>query len=265
MADDESGLKRRWTGLKTFALVVAVSAAMFWGAVPTASAADCGMFGVSHQGKGTGYSGNSIGAYKAAASAGIARIETDVFLTADNVPLMNHQDKLGQFGRISEHTAAQIRDRYRRSDGSVVPTLNEAFDAMRPFGTRWLIEIKRIMPWEVLHSRVVNNDMLDRAVFYSSSGFQVRSFDQAYPDIRIGLKVDTGFGGWTVDTISEFAEVVTVDPGDLTSHPSRVNRFHDHGVTVIARRSGLPGEMRDLGVDGRITNDPAGFAEWCGL
>ncbi len=251
--------------MRALALSIVVFFTMFCGPVPTASAADCGMFGVSHQGKGTGHSGNTIAAFRAAARAGMARIETDVFLTSDLVPLMNHQDNLGPFGLISEHTAAEIRERYRRSDGSVVPTLNEAFDAMRPFGTRWLIEIKDIWPWEVLHSRVVNNDMLQRAVFYSSSARQVQQFDEAYPDIRIGLKVDTGFGGWTVDTISEFAEVVSVDPGDLTSHPSRVSRFHDHGVTVISRRSGLAGEMRDLGVDGRVTNDPAAYAKWCGL
>ncbi len=249
--------------MRALALVIAVSFTMFFGPVPTAHAVDCGMFGVSHQGKGTGFSGNSIGAFKAAARAGIARIETDVFLTADNVPLLHHQDKLGQFGLISEHTAAEIRERFRRSDGSVVPTLNEALDAMRPFGTRWLIEVKRVMPWEVLHSRVVNNDMMNRAVFYSSSGFQVRSFDKAYPDIRIGLKVDTGFGGWTVDTISEFAEVVTLAPADIVEYPSRVQRFHEHGVTVIVRRGTNLAPMERLEVDGAITNDPAAFTEWC--
>ncbi len=265
------GMRRDWaearvTGVRVLALLIAVSSTMFFGPVPTASAADCGMFGVSHQGKGTGHSANTIAAFQAAARAGMARIETDVFLTSDLVPLMNHQDNLGPFGRISEHTAAEIRERYRRSDGSVVPTLNEAFDAMRPFGTRWLIEIKRIMPWEVLHSRVVNNDMLQRAVFYSSSAYQVKKFDQAYPDIRIGLKVGPEmWGPWNVDSLSEVAEVVTVAPADLLEYPSRVRRFHENGVTVIVRRGDNLASMQGLGVDGAMTNDPAGFAEWCRL
>ncbi len=254
------------TGVRALALLIAVSSTMFFGPVPTASAADCGMFGVSHQGKGTGHAANSISAFQAAARAGMTRIETDVFLTSDLVPLMNHQDRLGRFGLISEHTAAEIRERYRRSDGSFVPTLNEAFDAMRPFGMRWLIEIKRILPWEVLYSRVVNNGMLGRAVFYSQSAYQVKNFDRAYPEIRIGLKVGPEmWGPWNVVSLSEVAEVVTVAPADLLEHPSRVRRFHENGVTVIVRRGNNLASMQRLGVDGALTNDPGVFAAWCGL
>ncbi len=224
------------------------------------------MFGVSHQGKGTGYSGNSISAFEAAARAGSTWIETDVFLTADRVPLLNHQDNLGQFGLISEHTASEIREQYRRSDGAVVPTLDEGFDAMRPFGSRWLIEIKRIEPWDVLHTQVVNNGMLDTAVFYSNSARRAQKFDEAFPDIRVGLKVRPEmWGPWNADSLSEVAEVVTLAPADILADPSRVQEFHENGVTVIVRRGINLGPFQRLGVNGAMTNDPAGFAAWCGI
>ncbi len=224
------------------------------------------MFGVSHQGKGTGYSGNSIPAFEAAARAGSTWIETDVFLTSDHVPMLNHQDNLGQFGLISEHTADEIRARYRRSDGAVVPTLDEGFDAMRPFGTRFLIEIKRIEPWDVLHTQVVDNDMLDKAVFYSNSARRVQLFDRAFPDIRIGLKVRPEmFGPWTVDSLSEVAEVVTLAPLDILESPSRVQEFQAHGVTVIVRRGINLAPFQRLGVNGAMTNNPDIFAAWCAV
>ncbi len=63
--------------------------------------------------------------------------------------------------------------------------------------------------------------------------------------------------------IAELASVVTQDPSALTQN--RVKRFHNNGVTVVARRNGEWGTLVRQGVDAIMTNTPARYAQWCRL
>lgn len=85
---------------------------------------------------------NSIAAFEAAASAGVG-CELDVRLTADGQLLVFHDATLarmcGQPERLDSLTWAEARQA-RLPDGSRIPTLNEALEAMR--GEPVLIEAK---------------------------------------------------------------------------------------------------------------------------
>ena len=87
---------------------------------------------------------NSEAAFRAAAERGYG-IELDVRLTADNEPVVFHDDDLDRMcdspGRIDETTTEELAAMHLRGTTETVPTLNQALDAVDG-RTPVIIEIK---------------------------------------------------------------------------------------------------------------------------
>ncbi len=249
----------------TVLVSVLVTAAVLTPATPAAAVQSCGVELASHQGYGTGRDPNTVGAFRAVARLHARWIETDLFQTRNRVPLLIHQDNLfpstRKHGFVSELTSYQIRRGYRTRDGSVIPKFGEGLRAVKAHrGVKMLVEIKRLQPWGPIARSIINNGMQHRVWIYSTSAYQLRSLHRAYPGIRIGWKAQRGDN---VLEIAELATVVTQAPSALTQH--RVKRFHNNGVTVIARRNGEWGTLVRQHVDAIMTNLPARYAQWCRL
>jgi glycerophosphoryl diester phosphodiesterase len=87
-------------------------------------------------GAGFPYSENSLNSIRFAQFIGSNGIELDVKLTADNIPVLFHDDDLstnlvnGEFaiGPIGNYTLAELRALCTLQDGEAIPTLQEALD-----------------------------------------------------------------------------------------------------------------------------------------
>ena len=87
-------------------------------------------------GAGFPYSENSLNSILFAQYVGANGIEIDVKLTADNIPILFHDDNLGTdlvngefaIGPIGNYTLAELRALCTLKDGEQIPTLQEALD-----------------------------------------------------------------------------------------------------------------------------------------
>ncbi|MFI5264056.1 MAG: glycerophosphodiester phosphodiesterase, partial [Candidatus Kapaibacterium sp.] len=87
-------------------------------------------------GAGFPYSENSLNSIQLAQYVGANGIEIDVKLTADNIPILFHDDNLGTdlvngefaIGPIGNYTLAELRALCTLKDGEQIPTLQEALD-----------------------------------------------------------------------------------------------------------------------------------------
>lgn len=104
---------------------------------------DVGAFAYAHRGLwGADVPENSLAAFRAAAAAGVGA-ELDVRVTADGELVVFHDATLmrmcGHAARVDELTFPELR-RVHLPDGSLIPTLREALNAMAGLPT--LVEIK---------------------------------------------------------------------------------------------------------------------------
>lgn len=132
--------------------VVSFGAAVLLGAGPgfvpiqPASAAACVTIpAVAHRGGTERYAENTREAFRDAANRGVRLWETDVQFTADNVPVLMHDETLDRTtdltGPVSEVTGAQVVAA-RTDDGHQVPTLDELLNDAEVDGARVFVELK---------------------------------------------------------------------------------------------------------------------------
>lgn len=103
-----------------------------------------------------GYSHNSIASLKAACEQGFWGIEFDVNMTADEVLLVFHDDKID--GKMINYTNKKEFDYYRLPNNETIPTLDEYLTVAKKYSkTKLVFELKEH------HS----NDLENRAVAVS--------------------------------------------------------------------------------------------------
>lgn len=96
--------------------------------------------GLHHGGSNT-YPDNSLSAFKMAGISGYA-IENDVHLTKDNKLVIVHDSTISNVGRVESSTLEEIRKGYKLSDGSNIPTFEEAYNVCKEYDTPILMELK---------------------------------------------------------------------------------------------------------------------------
>lgn len=99
---------------------------------------------IAHRGfwKIVGSAQNSIAALNKADSIGCYGSEFDVWLTADNKLVVNHDSRFD--GKNMEKSDAELITRSRLSNGKNLPTLEEYFDKARSLNTRLILELKSL-------------------------------------------------------------------------------------------------------------------------
>ncbi len=113
---------------------------------------------IAHRGfwKAEGSAQNSLTALQKAHELGIYGSEFDVWLTADGVPIVNHDDSIPGF-KIEKSTLEQIRT-VPLSNGEKIPTLEEYLALGQKLeGIQLVLEIKK-------HKRIFDEDKLVRLV-----------------------------------------------------------------------------------------------------
>lgn len=86
---------------------------------------------------------NSISSIKNAMEAGLFGTEFDVWITADDVPVVFHDRKTKNGLQIEKVTFEELRSKADKlSNGETIPTLEEYLNAWKPTGTKLVLEIK---------------------------------------------------------------------------------------------------------------------------
>lgn len=216
-------------------------------------------------------------AFRAAWSAGVGWIETDVQVSSDLVPVLIHDDTAnrttdltGVIGEIpSEFFSAADAGTWfgAESAATPVPLLRELLTEL-PTDARVLLEIKgeHSVPALIAEIDVIESTGSDDRVFLQSFQTQaLRDLRRLLPEAPLGLLVET------IDddpvALCRQLDVVSYNPDhtELRSSPQVVAQLQAAGISVVVYTADDPADwaaLTELGVDGIITNDPAALLAW---
>ncbi len=236
---------------------------------------------IGHRGASAAAPENTLPAFDAAWSSGCGWVEADVQPTADNVPMMLHDDDLDRTtdgsGPIRHSSAQQVRTLdagswFEPGTGSpyadaVVPFLSEVVANLS--ATRaLLLEIKGAHTREqvaaelaVLKASCWNERVLVES-FEVEALQHVRELDPGRP---VGLLVHALHDD-PVAVCSELG-VVSYNPDHrlLRDRPAIVAELHAAGIAVVAYTADDPDDwafLTELGLDGIVTNVPGELLAW---
>ncbi len=206
---------------------------------------------------------NSLAALKKAGDVGIYGSEFDVYITADGVLVVNHDDSIPGY-RLEDAAYAQLKD-VTLSNGEKLPTLEQYLArGKRQANTKLILEVKS-------HKRVVNEDRAVKAIVE-----MVR---------RYGLEYQVEYIAFSMNVCKElkrqapYASVAylngDVSPADLKAlgfegldyhykvlqekHPEWIQEAKDLGLTINVWTVNTPEQMRyfiDQKVDFITTDKP---------
>lgn len=230
---------------------------------------------LAHRGASGHAPQNTMAAFLQAAEMGADGIELDVHLSADGQAVVIHNDTVDETtdgsGPVRQMTAAQLQslDAGRwfdpRFTGERIPTLEEVFAEL---GQRLFInvEIKAETGYhpseqEAEAVRLIEDyHMVERVIVSSFSPSSLRRVHRLNPRIPLGFLYESAQPGWLPLLIHRFYAPLTawhpdlkrVDAGYVSLARRRQQRVNVWTVNAAddMRR------MRDLGVDGIITNYP---------
>jgi glycerophosphoryl diester phosphodiesterase len=237
---------------------------------------------------------NTLPAFERAAKRGWV-LEFDVSLTADNVPVVIHDDTLDRVsnctGLVKDHTAAQLRadcwvdvigaagTTAPNPERTPIPTLYEVLDLAAQYGSTVSPEIKNIPP--TTQQELTGADDFDPdprgfartvSVALAASGFpQERMIVQSFwpPNFEVAAQVlpDAQLSFLTLEQLNDPGPEVAllrgydwISPGFTTGlNPTYVERAHAYGRKITVYTPDSAEELaaaKAAGVDAIITDDP---------
>ena len=239
---------------------------------------------IAHRGASADAPENTLPAFRAAWSAGIAWVETDVQPSADGVPVLLHDDTVDRTtdgaGPLRSLTAACLGGLDAGAwfpggafHGTPVPTLAETLTvghavAGPPGGARLLLEVKGDHTAEQLATvlGVLAEADADRWVYLQSFEVNVlRRLRQLAPHRPLGLLVEE----LDDDPVNRCRELgaTSYNPEHvlLRERPELVPELRAADIGVSVWTADEPADwayLSGLGVDGIITNRPAALTAW---
>jgi glycerophosphoryl diester phosphodiesterase len=237
---------------------------------------------ISHRGYSAKYPENTLAAFEAAIAAGAAMIELDVMLSRDRKVVVIHDENLerttnGQ-GAVADRTLAELKQLdagswyHARFADQHLPELSEVLNLVKN-RIYVNIEIKSKAyephhPADAIETQVVEllrqkNLVADSMIssFNPHVLEQVASMPEA-PVIAFISKRPADKS--TVKMCTRF-NVFSWHPDYKVVTPKQVNLMHANGIKVFPYNVDTLEDyirMRDMKVDGVITNDPVMAAEW---
>jgi len=227
---------------------------------------------IAHRGSSALAPENSLAAFRRAAADGADGVELDVLSCATGEVVVFHDDDLQRLGgrpeRVDALSLAELQA-VRLTSGATIPTLEEVLDACGP---RLLVNVELKAPAgvteEALAALVGRVAALLEAAGAGErtlvSSFDVRAvtlWQKRAPRVRSALLFEKDGAG----RLRRFFTLLGLRP--FAAHPERalctaaaVRGWHRRGYRVNVWTVDDPGalrELRDAGVDGVITNDPA--------
>lgn len=226
------------------------------------------LLAIAHRGYSSRFPENTPAAFAGACDLGVFAVETDVRLTADNVPVCMHDPDLLRLARRPERIAETTLDEARKilhEAGRELCLLEDAFRLMKSIRGRLLLDVKVPSSLPLIH------ELLERlAMPLDAVVLGLRSVDQ----VRVWRAMDTrrpvlGFLEDVRDIPAFLAEggtVIRFWEEDLMREPDLVKLAGKTPFWVMAgaRASGC-GEttperieaVRALGAEALLLNDPA--------
>jgi glycerophosphoryl diester phosphodiesterase len=201
---------------------------------------------------------NKLPAFERSLAIGVDAVECDVHLSADNEPVVIHDDTLDRTttgrGLVNAHTAAQLRD-------FGVPTLRKLCRLVRG-KARLLVELKFASPERVLD--VILAEKMERSVLvFSFHPELLRPIARLRPDIELAFLLSR-FNAAVPDlagfvAVAHELRATTLAPNHKLCTQRFVRAVHAAGLRVFAWTADSPRQQRALiaaSVDGIITNFP---------
>lgn len=248
------------------AIRASVSSSRVW-----ARSAGSGPLIIGHRGASAREPENSLRAFERAARDGADGVELDVLCCRTGEVMVFHDDDLlrlaGRVERIDALTFAALRE-VTLSGGVGIPTLEEALEACGPH-LLVNVELKADGPVDPAVPGLVDrvSTILDRTgaaprVLVSSfSPLAVWLWKRRRPDVKSALLWEREAAlplrrAWSLPVLRPFA----AHPDQRLCTPRLIRRLHRAGYPINTWTVDAPArlrELRDLGIDGLITNDPA--------
>ena len=240
---------------------------------------------IGHRGHPAKYPENTLAAFQGAVAAGVRMIELDVMLSRDRRLVVIHDENLERTtngkGAVADHTLAELKRLDAGSwfdasfAGQQLPELGEVLDLVN--GRAYTnIEIKSSAyephhPPDAVEKQVVEllrqKQMLNTALV---SSFNVNILEQvaamkATPAIAFISEKPAGKN--TVEMCTQL-NVFSWHPDYKIVTPEQVEMMHSRGIKVFpwtVNELEVFNAMRDMKVEGVITNDPMMTARWAGI
>jgi glycerophosphoryl diester phosphodiesterase len=232
---------------------------------------------IGHRGAKSNAPENTLAGLRAAHEEGASWVEFDVKLSADDVPLLIHDETLERTtdgrGRVRDLTLAAIRAVDAGCPAQFgatfrderVPTLADALDLLLSLGMGFNLEIKpcpgRERETAETAIRVVRERWPAGAPTPILSSFKLASLEaarDAAPDLPRGLLAERLGEGWLEQ--ARRLDCATIHPQERHLTAARVEAIKRAGYPVLTWTVNSPAravELRDWGVDSLITDVPA--------
>lgn len=238
-----------------------------------ASAATCPALvpAVAHRGGTEKYVENTRNAFRDAQNKTVTTWETDVRFTADNVPVVMHDETVDRTtdgaGAIADLTYAQVAA-LRTSDGQPVPTLAELLNDAAVDGTTVLVEPKTDptpAQWTALLADFDAYQMRTNVILISFDGPLLLKARQVAPDLETGRLYDPY--NVPASEALQYGNNLIIHHNSVTD--ARITAWAAAGLDVYTWTVDTASEWermqwyRSAGrLDGVITNKPAGYLAW---
>ena len=232
----------------------------------------------AHRGYSSVSPENTLAAYAAAMRAGAEFVEIDVHTTADDVPVVMHDQTVDRTTNGTGDVATLESSYVAGLDagswfspafaGQPAPTFQQVLDLMATGPSDMLLEIKGPETREEV-DRVV--DMIlaagveDRMVIQSFDENVLRYAHERAPQIPIGLLRGTLDADPVATAESLDLDYYNPSGTALATRPSVVADLHAAGVGVFVWTVDSANDWKrlaEVGVDGIITNRPGAFIGW---
>ncbi|MGB1007830.1 MAG: glycerophosphodiester phosphodiesterase family protein, partial [Thalassobaculaceae bacterium] len=229
---------------------------------------------IGHRGAARMAPENTLPGLAAAANAGVRWVEVDVKLTADDVPILMHDDRLDRTtdlrGPVRGTTWAQLRGADAggwfagRFAGTPVPHLDTALATLKRLGLGLNLEIKpcsgRGPATAAVAARALAaaNFPADQVVITSFDWSAIAWLAARAPIWPRGLLTKGLDGSWA--RVGAELGCRSVHVGERALDPASIAAIHDAGFLAAAYTVNDPARARALltaGVDALITDAPA--------
>lgn len=230
---------------------------------------------VGHRGIAAEAPENTLTGFRLAAEAGFSWVEFDVMLSADEVPVLHHDEELGRTNDGSGPLCLRSAAELRRLDagawfgadfaGERIPTFDAAISCCRALGLSMNVEIKPAKGHEVRTAEVVAStlnelcpDLVDRIIVSSFVPECLKVAKEKAPDFHRGYLCESLADNWR--QAAEELGCVSVHPDHRPLDEAAVAAIREAGFKTLTYTVNDPLRAATLiawGVDAVITDEPS--------
>lgn len=236
---------------------------------PARAAACVTIPAVAHRGGTEHYTEDTGNAYRDAQNVGAGIWETDVRFTADDVPVIMHDDTIDRTttstGTVAAMTWAELAA-VRTADDQPIPTLAQLVNDAQVDGARVLVELKvnpTAAQWTTflaaMGSRAGMSSRLIITSFDTATLTAAAAYASAY---QRGLIAE--LGDMDPATITPYASILIKHHNSITA--ARINKWNAAGITVYSWTVDTTDEWQRMTwyptLAGVITNIPTAYIAW---